>query len=133
MTSLFKSVLLATALSSVAIAPAWADPYGYHGGGHGGGHGAYYGNAWGALGLALFGTAVILAATAPPPPYYPAPVYPQQVYPPQPVVVTQMAPQPAPVPEQNWWYYCAKPAGYYPYVKACPMGWTKVSPIPPDR
>jgi hypothetical protein len=130
MRALIKSVLIATVISSVAISPAWADPHGYRGGGHGRFHG---GGGWGALGLALFGTAVYLATTAPPPPSYPAPVYPDQVYVQPPVVVTQVAPQPAPVSEQNWWYYCSQPAGYYPYVKACPMGWTKVSPAPPDR
>ena len=37
--------------------------------------------------------------------------------------------------EPYYWYYCRKPQGYYPYVKKCPNGWTKVvpSPTPPDR
>jgi len=130
MTRLFKSLFIATVICSVAISPAWADPpRGYQGGGHGGYRGGGHGDGWwGALGLALFGTAVFLAATAPPPPSHPAPVYFQQ-----PTVITQAAPQPALVSEQNWWYYCSQPAGYYPYVKACPTGWTRVSPIPPDR
>ena len=126
MSELFKTVLIATVISSVAISPAWAERYRYHGGGHGGG-------GWGALGLALLGTVVYLAATAPPPPHYPAPVYTPQNYAQQPMVDTQMAPLPAPVPEQNWWYYCAQADGYYPYVKACPTGWTRVSPAPPGQ
>jgi hypothetical protein len=136
MTKLLKSAFIATVISSMAITPAWADRYGYHGGGHGGG-------GWDALGFALFGTALYLAATAPPPAYYPAPVYApyappsyaQQVYVQQPVVVAQTYPPALPVSEtqQNWWYYCAQSAGYYPYVRACPTGWTRVSPIPPGQ
>ena len=123
MSKSFKSVVIAALIASMAISPALADPRGYRGGGHG--HG---GGAWGALGLALFGTVVYLAATAPPPPRYPAPVYVQP-----PVVVTQAAPAPAPATPEYWWYYCAQPAGYYPYIQACPTGWTRVSPVPPGQ
>ncbi len=62
-------------------------------------------------------------------PYYPAP----------PVVIQQQPPvyvQPAPQPEeQNYWYFCTKPEGYYPYIKQCPGGWKKVIPpsAPPDE
>ena len=28
----------------------------------------------------------------------------------------------------NYWYYCADPAGYYPYVQSCPRGWMQVVP-----
>lgn len=134
MSKLSRSILIAIAISTVAISPAWADPHGYRGGRpgqvHRGGHGT---GGWGALGLALFGTAVYLAATAPPAPYQPAPVYVQPTYVQPPVVITQPPPPPAPVSEQNWWYYCAQPAGYYPYIKACPAGWTRVSPVPPAQ
>jgi len=136
MTKLLKSVFVATMIGSLAIAPAWADHHGYHGGGHGGG-------GWDALGFALFGTALYLAATAPPPVYYPAPVYApyapgyaEQAYvQQQPVVVVQSAPPPsaAPAAAENWWYYCAQAAGYYPYVRTCPSGWTRVSPVPPGQ
>ncbi len=75
------------------------------------------------------------------------PVYPYPYYAPPPVVV-QQAPetyvQQAPETyvqqspqseEQSYWYYCGNPQGYYPYVKQCPNGWTRVvpSPAPPDR
>ena len=128
MSRLVNSVLLAAVISLLAISPAAADRYVYRGGGHHGGSG------WDALGLALFGTVLYLAATAPPPPHYPAPVYPAQIYTPpsyvqQPLATVQAAA--GPVPEQNWWYYCAQAAGYYPYVKTCPTGWTRVSPVPP--
>jgi hypothetical protein len=34
---------------------------------------------------------------------------------------------------QGYWYYCANPKGYYPYVKQCPGGWQRVAPQPPSR
>ena len=30
----------------------------------------------------------------------------------------------------NYWYYCHRPDGYYPYVKECPGGWERVTPQP---
>ncbi|MDO8788466.1 MAG: hypothetical protein Q7J42_10400 [Sulfuritalea sp.] len=128
MSRLLKSFFIAAVLAAVAISPAWADRYGHHRGG---------GGFWWGPGL-LFGTALYLAATAPPPTYYPAPVYTVPVYTSptyvqQPAVIAQTAPAPAPVPQQNWWYYCAQAAGYYPYVRTCPSGWTQVSPVPPGQ
>lgn len=32
--------------------------------------------------------------------------------------------------EESPWYYCQEPPGYYPYVRDCPQGWTKVAPAP---
>jgi hypothetical protein len=32
----------------------------------------------------------------------------------------------------NYWYYCAAEKAYYPYVKQCPAGWTRVAPKPPS-
>ena len=73
--------------------------------------------------------------------YAPYPVYggwstwsPPVVVERQPVLVQSLPPGPAP---QSLWYYCQNPAGYYPYVSACPGGWTPVpatpAPPPPDR
>ena len=73
--------------------------------------------------------------------YAPYPVYggwstwsPPVVVERQPVVVQSLPPGP---PPQSLWYYCQNPAGYYPYVSACPGGWTPVpatpAPPPPDR
>lgn len=139
MTKRMKSIVVAIVIGSTAITPAWADHYGHYGGGNYGGR-YYGGDGWDALGFALFGTALYLAATAPPPVAYPAPAYVPYApgygpptYVQQPVAVVQPDPPPAPVAQQNWWYYCGKPAGYYPYVSACPSGWTRVSPVPPDR
>jgi hypothetical protein len=72
------------------------------------------------------------------PTYVAQPVYqPQVVYvqAPQPALATQ-PPVPtfntAPAPEPQYWYYCAKSKGYYPYVRTCPTGWQKVSAMPPQ-
>lgn len=59
-------------------------------------------------------------------PYYPAapPVIIRQE--PQ-EYIQQPAPQP---PQQQYWYFCPDPQGYYPYVKSCPKGWMRVVPTP---
>lgn len=63
-------------------------------------------------------------------PAYPYPY----VYPQQPVVIeqqpTQYIQQPEAPPQQQYWYYCPDPQGYYPYVKTCPKGWKQVVPTP---
>ncbi len=71
----------------------------------------------------------------PPYPYYPYPYYPNP-----PVVIQQqpqtyVQPSPQQPEEQNYWYFCTKPEGYYPYVKLCPGGWLTVVPpaAPPDE
>ena len=38
--------------------------------------------------------------------------------------------QPAPEPKTNYWHYCRKPEGYYPYVRKCPDGWVKIPSQP---
>ncbi len=35
-------------------------------------------------------------------------------------------------PQAAYYYHCARPEGYYPYVKACPGGWEQVPTEPPD-
>jgi hypothetical protein len=64
-------------------------------------------------------------------PVYPYPYYPS--YPPATVIRQEpeeyLAPEPQ--PQQQAWYYCPDPQGYYPYVKQCPKGWNKVTPTPP--
>ena len=59
--------------------------------------------------------------------FYPAPVYP---YPDPyiPPVVMPAPPPPAYAPQ--YWYYCPNPAGYYPYVPACPTNWMAVPASP---
>ena len=66
-----------------------------------------------------------------PPPYY----YPSTVVVSRPAATTYIERQdaaPASSPAStDWWYYCEQSKGYYPYVKTCPTGWQKVSPVPP--
>ena len=75
-------------------------------------------------------------------PYYYPPTYgyaPSYYYPPAvaapayaPTYPAQAPAQAAPAqPQANWWYYCAASKGYYPYVRECPGGWSRVSPQPP--
>jgi hypothetical protein len=139
MEALMKAVSIACLFMVFAVlspGSAWArgghgGGWGGHGGwGHGGwGHGYYYGGIGLGLGYGLG--------------YYGYPYYnynyPYYGYPPvintapavPPVYIQQ---QPAPQAQaQNYWHYCRNPAGYYPYVKACPGGWQQVSPVPPDH
>lgn len=75
-------------------------------------------------------------------PYYYPPYYPPVMERPAPQVYIEQPPAPAALPapaapdasaSANYWYYCAKPKGYYPYVKECPSGWQKVLPQPPSQ
>ena len=66
-----------------------------------------------------------------PPPYY-AYSPPVVVAPSPPVYVERGDDEGAPPrSSKNYWYYCDRPAGYYPYVKECPGGWQRVAPTPP--
>jgi hypothetical protein len=116
----------------------------YHGGGsyHGSGHyrgGGYYhgprfsysGNIWIGPGWGPWwgpGWGYPYYYSYPYYPYYQPPVINQQQSP----VYVEPAPQQE---EQNYWYYCPNPQGYYPYVQQCPKGWLKVIPstVPPDE
>lgn len=77
--------------------------------------------------------------------YYPPPAYPYY-YPYPPVVVTPASPptyieqeqaanesRPQAQASSNYWYYCSKPEGYYPYVRECPQGWQAVPPQPQSQ
>lgn len=71
-----------------------------------------------------------------PPPsyYYPYPSVPVIVVPaPPPVYIERGEVQPAAPPAPADWYYCQNPAGYYPYVRECPVGWQRVPAQPPSR
>lgn len=61
--------------------------------------------------------------------FYPDAIYPYPTYI-APLLSAQETPQPPPV--QPYWYYCANPVGYYPYVPACPIGWQIVPAVPAD-
>lgn len=53
--------------------------------------------------------------------FYPAPVYPY----PDPYLPPSAVVPPTPG-AQRYWYYCANPAGYYPYVPQCETAWQAV-------
>ncbi|MGB4813212.1 MAG: hypothetical protein WBP13_12130 [Methylophilaceae bacterium] len=112
--------------------------------GHGGhrGHGGFGLS----IGLPFYGSAYYGS------PYYGSPyyaypyAYPYAYYPPQAIVApaqpqvyiqqdntSPAAQQPSAPQANNYWYYCLKPKGYYPYVKECPAGWQKVAPTPPGE
>ena len=61
--------------------------------------------------------------------FYPDAIYPYPTYI-APLLTVQETPEPPPA--QAWWYHCANPQGYYPYVPACPTGWQTVPAAPAD-
>jgi hypothetical protein len=98
------------------------DGHGY--GGWRGGFGIYLGPGWDPWWWGPY---------AYPAPYY-YPSYPSYQYYTPPVVIQQAPVYSQQVPEQQqevaYWYYCQDPPGYYPYVRQCPRGWTRVVPTP---
>jgi len=122
-----RAILMAMILAATSMAgtAAWADR-GYRGGY---GYPEYRHHGPGlALGAGLLlGSALIWAATRPPPVIY-APSAPVYVTPdPEPMVV--MPPRPV-ASNGDWWYYCRAVGAYYPYVQSCPTGWERVPPRP---
>ncbi len=64
--------------------------------------------------------------------FYPAPIYPYpDPYVPPVVVVQPPPPVVQAQPQAQSWYYCDRPAGYYPYIPECPTGWRAVPATPP--
>ena len=61
--------------------------------------------------------------------FYPDAIYPYPTYI-SPLLTVQETPETA--PNTPYWYYCANPPGYYPYVEACPVGWQTVPALPAD-
>jgi len=64
------------------------------------------------------------------------PWYPYGYHVPPPVIIQNQPPiyvQPE-QQEENYWYYCPNPQGYYPYIRNCDSGWMKVVPdaTPPN-
>ena len=63
-----------------------------------------------------------------PPVYYPAYYPPMVVSPPAPPTYVERSDV---VPESpGTWYFCRESNSYYPYVKQCPGGWTRVPAQP---
>ena len=65
--------------------------------------------------------------------YYPPAYYvpPPVVYLPPPVAY-QPQQQAYAAPQEQVWYYCRSPKGYYPYVSSCRGGWRSVPATPPQ-
>ncbi|HEX9022212.1 MAG TPA: hypothetical protein VF799_00060 [Geobacteraceae bacterium] len=124
-----KLIFVALAVTTLIAATA-APSLAYRGRYGGYWHGGYYGHG------SRVGVGVMIGPGWDPwwggayYPYYP--YYPY--YTPPPVVIerepdTYIQQQPPPAyEEQNYWYFCREPQGYYPYVKKCPKGWLKVVP-----
>jgi hypothetical protein len=116
-------VLAIPALVLSVTASGYARGYG-HGNWHGhGSHvrfsgGVWVGPGWGAVW---------------PGPFYPS-YYPYYRYYAPPVVIQprqqEYISRDPETEEQEYWYYCRKPEGYYPYINKCPGGWMKVVPPP---
>lgn len=118
---------LALALTNTAEAHGRGGGHHHHGG-HGPGFGLYFGAPF--IYPRSFYT-----------PYYDPFYYPY--YSPRPIVQIPAEPpvyiererpiqQPQQQLQEGYWYYCASPEGYYPYVNQCPGGWRQVDPIPPQ-
>jgi hypothetical protein len=101
---------------------------GYPGFGIGVGYPAHWGHHHGWWGPRFYwGGPIVVAPDPYPYPYYD--VSPPAAVEPQPPAYAQPA-----QPQEDYWYYCQNPQGYYPYVKSCPGGWMKVVPqlTPPN-
>jgi hypothetical protein len=125
-----KIIIIVVAISALVVSgppSVFARGHG-HGHGYGYGHGSHVsvnggiwlGPGWGA---------------AWPGPFYPSyyPYYPYRYYAPRVVVEPRQEGyiSQSPGPEgDDYWYYCRKPEGYYPYINKCPGGWMKVVPPP---
>ncbi len=83
------------------------------------------GPVWWGYGHGYYGRPYIYPYPYPYPYYVERPVIIQQ-----PDVYVQPAPATQPAPKPATWYYCQEPQGYYPYVKACPSGWSEVATSP---
>lgn len=59
--------------------------------------------------------------------FYPTPVYP---YPDPYLPPAAIAAPPPQAAQPQYWYYCANPRGYYPYVPQCRVSWQAVPPTP---
>ena len=115
----FCLILVAVILILASALPSQADGWGGHGG-HGGV--SFRGSVW--VGPGWWGPWGY--------PYYYDPYYAEP-----PVVIEKHAPvyvQPNRQQEaSDYWYFCTKPQGYYPYIKRCPSGWLKVVPSAPTE
>jgi hypothetical protein len=127
-TGRWASLALAAVMGLAVAGGAWAAPSGHSGhGGHGGfhgGHGHFHGRSH--VGVWVGSTWGYGYG----PGWYGDPWYGYQypygrtlVVQPPPVYIEQGG-----EPTAQMWYYCARPQGYYPYVKNCSTAWRAVLP-----
>ncbi len=114
-----KSILLATALLAGIFGATAAQARPWHGYGYGPRVGVFI-DPW-PLVYPAWGYG-----------YYPYYAYPPVVVeqPAAPTVYVEQNQQAAAAPSSDW-YYCRKPAGYYPYVRSCERAWERVPAQPP--
>ena len=139
-------------LGALPATSVWAGGWGHHH--HGGGFGWGLGlGLWGGYGLGYYGRVPYYSPYyGYPPAYGYAPYgyapgygaspygygYPPVVtvpsappiYMPQQPKIMQTQPVEPPAQATNYWHYCRKPEGYYPYIRNCPDGWLRVAPQP---
>ena len=117
-------IVLSFAVPTPGHARGW---YGYRGG-WGWGPGAFWGGA-------AFGAALAYPYYGYPYRYYgyPYPYGYPYAYPPPYAYSQPPQPQVYAEPQQEYWYHCKDPEGYYPYVASCPSGWMRVVPTPPPQ
>ncbi len=127
--------LLGAVLGIAAVLPvtaAFAEHHDHDGGRHGGDRGDWHDGDrrhdwhdgrldwWGGIGPQwYYGPGYYDPGYYDPGYYDPAPVYPYPNAYVQPSI---------PAPVGPLWYYCAAPAGYYPYVGQCSVPWQAVTP-----
>ncbi|MDD5248325.1 MAG: hypothetical protein PHY45_05040 [Rhodocyclaceae bacterium] len=141
MNSIKSALVLIAAAIGMFGGTAWADHgHGFaHEGGHAHGdwHGSWHGHGeW----HRHWGGAIYFGPTFGWPPYAtpfddPYAMSPLATTPEPPPIYIERGdsgspPEVAPSPTR-YWYYCEAAAAYYPYVKDCPGGWTRVLPQPP--
>lgn len=142
---LWWAVLIVLSLASLtAVAGSRHSGGGHGGGGHGGGgHGGGHGGNHAAQGIGHggghfaghhgvhHGGGDVFLGFGYWPWYYPPYYYPPTIaVPSSPPVYVERGDAEA-APQSAYWYYCADPQGYYPYVRQCPGGWQRVRPAPP--
>ncbi|WP_157572386.1 hypothetical protein [Nevskia soli] len=60
--------------------------------------------------------------------WYEKPIYPYPDFYVPPAIIVETPPGPPPA---QYWYYCERPEGYYPYVTQCDVPWKPVTATPP--
>ena len=127
----FVALVTMACASGSALAQGHGNWHG--GGGHGGWHGGGWHGGWHGPRVGVFVGYPGYWGAWPYPYAYPyAAYYPYSVYAPaEPTVYIQSAPVSAPAAPSagtSFWYYCAEPAGYFPYVQNCSKAWMQVVP-----